>query len=84
MQLNTGLKSVPATQKHHQSPRSGERTPRRPGLKAWRSLSLPAVAGVHCSGVSPKQTFCQLIAIWTAILVVHHKPLMMHDSRNQL
>ncbi len=36
---------------------SGERPPRRPGLKAWPSLSLPAVAGVRCSGISPKRTF---------------------------
>jgi hypothetical protein len=41
---------------------SGERTPRRPGLKGLTSLSLPKAcspwraAGVRCSGGSPKPT----------------------------
>jgi hypothetical protein len=52
-----------------------ERSPRRPG-EACPERSR--------SGASPKQTFCQLIAIWTEILVVYHKPLMIDGSQSRM
>jgi hypothetical protein len=39
----------------------------------------PSEGGNEVEGAARRNELCQLIAIWAAILVVHHKPLMMHD-----